>query len=201
LTPDSLVVFLHGVDANGADLAPLAEVVRPFLPRAAFASPDAPNRSDRGPGRQWFSLMGITEVNRPGRVEAARAAFDGVVAAQLEAFGFAGRPERVALVGFSQGAIMALDALASGRRPLGATVALSGRFASPPPFAPKAGARALLIHGESDRVIPAEATRQATRRLRDLGVAVESHVLPGVGHAISPEAIALVGDFLKRILA
>ena len=108
---DCLVVFLHGVGASGADLARLAEPLSAFLPTAAFAAPDAPGRFDGGgPGRQWFSVAGISADNRQQRVGEARAAFDRVVSAALAERGFSGRLDRVAMFGFSQGAIMALDA-------------------------------------------------------------------------------------------
>ncbi len=197
---DSLVIFLHGVGANGRDLAPLGDALRPHLPHTRFASPDAPGRSEHGPGFQWFSVGDVTEANRLLRVEAARVDFDRVVQAQIDAAGFAGKLARVAFVGFSQGSIMALDALATGRWPF-AIVAFSGRLASPEPLAPKPGARALLIHGEADPVIPAAETQRAARRLRELGVAVEAHLLPRVGHSISSEGIALAGKFLAGIRA
>ena len=103
----------------------------------------------------------MTEANRLPRVGAARAEFDRVVQAQLDASGFADKLDRVAFVGFSQGSIMALDALVSGRWPVAALVAFFGRLASPEPLAPKPGARTLLIHGEADPVIPAEEAPRA----------------------------------------
>ncbi len=198
---DSLVVFLHGVGARGGDLAPLAAPMRSLLPRTRFAAPDAPEPFDRGPGWQWFSVTGVSEADRPRRIAAARAQFDRIVTAQLEQFGFLGQPDRVALVGFSQGAIMALDAIASGRLRFAAVVAFSGRLASPEPLAPAPGARALLLHGEADPVIPAAETRRAAARLRELGVAADARVFAGLGHAISPEEVAIAAAFLAESFA
>ena len=129
----NLVIFLHGVGANGADLAAFSGALQGFLPDAAFASPDAPNPFDGGGlGRQWFSVVGINTANRAQRVEQARAGFDRIVAQEIEKAGFGARPESVAFFGFSQGAIMSLDAIATGRWPIGAVVAASGRLALPP---------------------------------------------------------------------
>lgn len=130
--PSSLVILLHGVGSRGADLAQLANLWTEQLPDTAFAAPDAHFAFDQGGfGRQWFSVRGVTAANRPARVADARAAFDATVTAAIAEAGLAGRPERIAFVGFSQGAIMALDALASGRWPLGAVVAFAGRLAAP----------------------------------------------------------------------
>jgi phospholipase/carboxylesterase len=130
---DSLVIFLHGVGASGADLAPLADTLFPLLPASVFASPDGPERFDGGgSGRQWFSVADVTQANRSERVQHARAAFDRVVSSEIEKHGLAGRLDRIAFFGFSQGAIMALDAVATGRWPVRAVVAASGRLATAP---------------------------------------------------------------------
>jgi len=199
---DSLVVFLHGVGASGADLAPLAEPLSAFLPSAAFAAPDAPARFDGGgPGRQWFSVAGVGADNRQQRVEQAREGFDRVVSAALAERGFAGRLDRVALFGFSQGAIMALDAVASGRWPVAAVVAAAGRLpgaADPLPAA--AATPALLLHGEADAVVPAEESRRAATRLKAAGFMVETRFFARLGHSISGEGVEAAGAFLARPL-
>jgi len=193
--PASLVVFLHGVGSSGRDLAPLAESWRAALPGAAFALPDAPAPFERGPGRQWFSIAGVTDANRAPRIAAARAAFDATLRAIVVAQGFEGRLDRVALVGFSQGAIMALDALASGRWPVGAVIAYAGRLGAPASD-PARATPVLLVHGAADPVIPAAETNRAAAALAAAGVAVESLILPGIGHAIAPEGAAAGLRFL-----
>jgi phospholipase/carboxylesterase len=190
----SLVILLHGVNADGADLAPLGDSWRAALPNTAFAAPDAPFSS--GYGYQWFSLDGATPENRPGRVAAARPPFDKVLADILRAHGLEDHPECVALVGFSQGSMMALDALASGRWRFGAIVAFSGRLATPPPLAPTLTTPVLLIHGDDDSVIRSEESRTAAAVLKEYGVDPQVHVLPGVDHCISPEGARLARDFL-----
>ncbi len=197
----SLVVMLHGVRSSGRDLAPLASELRKSLPQALLVAPDAVNLSDEGPGRQWFSVANITDENRPQRVAGARADFDAVLAERLDHVGLADQLDRVALVGFSQGAIMALDAIATGRWPVAAVVAFSGRLASPGALSPARGARALLIHGAADPVIPAQATLEAAERLREAGVSVECHIEPAFGHSIPPAGAALAGAFLAAALA
>jgi len=199
---DSLVVFLHGVGALGADLAPLAKPLSAFLPSAAFVAPDAPARfNGGGAARQWFSVAGITAANRAQRVEQAREGFDRVLSATLAERGFSGRLDRVALFGFSQGAIMALDAIANGRWPVAAVVAASGRLpvaAAPSPAA--AATSVLLLHGEFDPVVPAEESRRAAPQLKAAGFAVEARFFPRLGHSISGEGVEAAGTFLARAL-
>jgi phospholipase/carboxylesterase len=199
---DSLIVFLHGVGALGADLAPLAEPLSAFLPSTIFVAPDAPVPFDGGgPARQWFSIAGVSPANRAERVERARDDFDRVVKAAIAERGFAGRLDRVALFGFSQGSIMALDAVASGRWPVAAVVAASGRLpgaADPLPAA--AATPVLLLHGEADAMVPAEESRRAATRLTTAGFTVEARYFARLGHSISGEGVEAAGSFLARAL-
>jgi len=197
----SLIIMLHGVGSSGNDLVPLGQGWRPELPDTAFAAPDAPFPFEHGAGYQWFSIAGVTEGNRPERVARARAAFDAVLLRLMADHGLADRPQRVVLVGFSQGSIMALDALASGRWPVAGVVAFSGRLSSPLPLTPSPGVPVLLIHGEQDSVINPLETQRAAASLQKLGVAAQAVILPGLGHSVSKEGVARAGDFIAQALA
>lgn len=197
-----LVIFLHGVGSRGADLAPLAQLWQPLLPGARFVAPDAPFAFEAAPeARQWFSIAGVTDANRPDRVAAARPAFDALIGGLIAEHGLSDGLDRVALVGFSQGSIMALDACASGRWPVAGVVAFAGRLASPQPLSPSPDTRVLLVHGGGDPVIPAIESRRAQQTLSAAGVAVERHELPGLGHQLSIEGATLAGRFLATLFA
>lgn len=198
---ESLVIFLHGVGSRGDDLEPLGEIWAEALPRTAFAAPDAPFAFDGGGrGRQWFSIAGVTEANRPARIVDVRADFDAVIGGLMAAHGLADRPDRVALVGFSQGSIMALDAVASGRWPLAGVVAFSGRLASA--IAPSANidSNVLLVHGSADPVIPVAESLRAEGLLTEAGFSARAEVIAGLGHTISQEGMDLAGRFLAEVL-
>jgi phospholipase/carboxylesterase len=198
----NLVIVLHGVGANGADLATLSETLRGFLPDTAFAEPDAPNPFEGGGlRRQWFSVVGIDAANRAQRVEHARAGFDRVIAEEIDKAGFSGRLDRVAFFGFSQGAIMSLDAVGAGRWPIGAVVAASGRLALPPGPMAACKTPVLLLHGARDEIVPVQESVQANRILKNAGFEVEMRVYPELGHAVSPHGLQAAGDFLAAKLA
>lgn len=194
-----LVVFLHGVGSSGADLEPLARMWRNALPDAAMTFPDAPVPFDLAPGgRQWFSVNGVTPANRPQRVAEAAPAFDRLLAEELAWAGVG--PEGLILVGFSQGSIMSLDAVLTGRwKPL-AVVAYAGRL-SGRPAADEAttGTRVLLVHGAADPVIPVEEMQVAAQALAQAGIAVETRVEPGAGHTITPAGAQAGTAFLTAI--
>lgn len=194
---DKLIILLHGLGSNGDDLLHLGDVWREILPGAAVAAPDAPFACEAGPGRQWFGVAGGSEEDRRRSVEAARAAFDAVLQGVIDGHGFAERPASVALAGFSQGATMALDALATGRWPF-AVVAFSARLTTSAPLTPAAGSAALLVHGEADKVVPARESVRAADRLRAAGVETELSIEPGLDHTISAEGAMKAADFLAR---
>ena len=195
-----LVILLHGVGSNGNDLAGLGRHWAPSLPGVSFASPDAPFHFEHGAGYQWFSLAGITPANRPARVAAAREAFDRELTAILEQHQMTDKLDKVVLVGFSQGSIMALDALVSGRWPVAGIVAFSGRLASPQPLTPALNTPVLLIHGMADGVIPVAESEVAAETLRDLGVTASSDFEPGTGHTISARGAQLAAEFIAERL-
>jgi len=200
--PTSLVVLLHGYGADGRDLIDLGNAWAPLLPRAAFVSPHAPDPCGQAPmGRQWFPLTfrDPHELTR-GAEEAAPVlrAFLEVELAKLDL-----TPDRLTLVGFSQGAMMALKVgLAEDFRPAG-ILAISGLwvdaqtprtvpFVNPPPI--------LLMHGEDDEVIPAPALFASAKALTAAGAPVEWHLSPGLGHGIDDVEVAQGGAFLARCL-
>jgi len=186
-----LVVLLHGLGADGADLIDLAPHWAAALPDAAFVAPNAPEPCDMAPfGRQWFSL----QDRAPARVEAGLRAVRPVLDAFLERelTRHALPPEALALVGFSQGCMLALFAgLRMGRGPA-AILGYSGALVAPESLATEALARppVLLVHGEADEVVPAARSRAAESALRAAGVPVRALYRPGLAHGIDPEGLA-----------
>ena len=193
-TPQQLVLFFHGVGSNAQDLVPVAQQFAKALPNAMVVSVDAPQQSDFGAGRQWFSVAGVTEDDRPARVEAAMPALQSTIQKWQAAAGVTA--ERAILVGFSQGAIMALE---STQRPAilaGQVISFSGRFASHPKIA-HAGTTINLIHGDEDPIIAASYSRAAASQLQALGTKVSVDIVPEMGHGIDQRMLSIA---LKRLV-
>jgi phospholipase/carboxylesterase len=193
-TPKQLVLLFHGVGSDPRSLVPLGRRLAREFPQAAITSVPGPVVSDLGQGLQWFSVRGVTEENRPARVAEAMPRFVEAVQQQQAAAGVG--PEQTILVGFSQGAIMALDSARLGHRLAARIVALAGRFSEPPAAVP-AGIAFHLLHGADDPVIPARQCEQAAQVLAALGAQVTADVLPATGHAIPPA----MEELLARRLA
>jgi phospholipase/carboxylesterase len=184
---DALVLLFHGVGATARDLAPVAQRIAAEFPKAVVASIPGPDASDLGAGRQWFSVRGVTEENRLARVQETLPRFLAAVRDWQARSGVGAA--QTTLVGFSQGAIMALASAASAEPPAGRVVSLSGRFDQLPAKAP-AGVRFHFVHGDQDPVIPVSHATAAAQRLQELGAVATLDVLPGLGHGIDQRALA-----------
>jgi len=201
-----LVVFLHGYGADGNDLIELGRAWERLLPQAAFVSPHAPESCGQSPGgRQWFALTFRDPNERWVGVNKAAPVLERFIDAELHRHGLP--PAALALVGFSQGTMMALHVGLRRAAPPAAIVGYSGLLVLPDgkPEAVAAEIKSrppvLLVHGDRDDLIPPQALFQATEGLAALGVPVEWHLSAGIGHGIDPEGLRHGGEFLARAFA
>ena len=191
--PAQLMILLHGYGASAAGMAPLAKTLQRQFPQAVLLAPEGFDPADGGGGRQWFSLAGITESNRPERVAAVLPRLADWVRAAQKASGVG--PAATALVGFSQGAILSL-ALAQVHDGLaGRVLAFAGRYSQLPEHAPQ-HTTLHFFHGGDDPVIPVAHARQALQRLGELHGDATLDIANGVGHSITQ---ALVDCALHRL--
>ena len=199
-----LVVFLHGYGADGNDLIDIGRAWQQYLPNAAFASPHAPEPCGQAPvGRQWFALTFRDPNERWVGVRKAAPLLERFLDAELTRHKLP--PSALAIVGFSQGTMMALNVGPRRAVPPVAIVGYSGLLVLPPDgnleaFAAEIKARppVLLVHGEQDELIPPQALFQGAQGLAALGVPVEWHLSAGVGHGIDAEGLRHGGEFLAR---
>jgi phospholipase/carboxylesterase len=186
--PQQLFLLFHGVGAAPDDLVPLGQILAKQFPRSAIVSVQAPHDCPYSSGFQWFSIDGITEAQRGPRTADAMPSFIEAVQHWQKTFKLGA--EATALVGFSQGAIMALSSTQSTHL-AARIVALSGRFAELPTTA-REQCTIHMIHGKIDTVIPYSHTVLAAERLVELGADVTADVIPFVGHEIPQEIADLV---------
>ena len=189
-----LMLLFHGVGATAQDLVPLGRVLAEAFPAAFIVSVGAPWPCDFGGGRQWFSVQGIDEANRHERIEAAMPAFVETVARWQKEAGVG--IDAVALIGFSQGGIMALESPRDRPAIAGRVVSIAGRFASLPETA-NADATLHLFHGKADPVIPYGFTVEAAQHLVRIGADITADVIPHVGHQVDPAIAELLIERLR----
>ncbi len=196
-----LVVFLHGYGADGNDLIGLGREWAKLLPHAAFVSPHAPEPCAMSPmGRQWFNLTFREGGELERGVKHAAPVLNAFLDAELKRLNLG--PRALALVGFSQGTMMALGVGLSRNPPPAAIVGYSGALASLEALpGGGVGPAILLVHGDMDEVIPVDAMFLAREQLAKAGLPVEWHVAEGIGHGIDGEGLRLGGAFLRQAFA
>lgn len=208
------VVFLHGYGADGNDLIGLAPFFAQALPDTAFFSPDAPQRGEMGFGRQWLSLRGYdpNELRRdPDRMaDVFQGMYDGIEAAAAPLNTYLEEiqtdlglsPEHIALIGFSQGTMMAMHVALRRSPALGAVVGYSGALIGSDKLADDLQAKPplLLVHGAADEVVPVMALTHMQQALDNLEIPYTSHVVPDHGHGIEQVGATLGRDFLAEHL-
>lgn len=200
-TADAVVVFLHGYGADGADLLGLADPLAPHLPGVAFHAPDAPERSLNNPfGFQWFPipwLDGSTEAQARESMGRSVGLLNGWLDTVLAEEGLTA--ERMVVVGFSQGTMMALHVLPRRDRAVAGIVGFSGRLLAPELLAAEARVKppVLLLHGDQDQMVPFQDMQLAGAALEDAGFTVYGHVMKGTAHGISPDGLSAALGFIK----
>ena len=199
-----LVLFLHGYGADGADLLGLADPLAPHLPGVAFAAPDAPQPCRGTPfGRQWFPipwLDGSPQALADAGLDQSGADLNLFIDERMAAVGVG--PGQTALVGFSQGTMMALHVALRRAEPLAGVVGFSGRLLRPERLAAEISSRppVLLAHGDADPVVPYADMAAASAVLKASGVAVASHTSKGMAHGIGPDGLGAALRFLQSRL-
>lgn len=200
--PHNVVVFLHGYGADGRDLLDLAQMWEHDLPHTLFAAPDAPFPCEMNPmGRQWF---GLRDFSMPAVLQGAREAaphLDAYLDGLLQETGLpAGK---LALVGFSQGTMMALHVGLRRRERLAGIVGYSGLLPGPDVLAAEVASRppVVLVHGALDDVVPVAGSLMANEVLEAAGVPVGLHVSPGIAHSIAGDGLDWGGEALEGWLA
>ena len=200
-TTKRLVLFAHGLGADGQDLIGLADELADSLPDTTFISPDAPFPCDMAPyGLQWFSLQSRAEEDLEREVKKVEPILNAYIDAQLAEHNLT--IDKLAVVGFSQGTMTSLYTLLRRADSVAAIIGYSGamvaaaklprEIASNPPVC--------LIHGDADPVVPFGAMAIAERALTAADVSVETHARPNLGHGIDGQGLDIARNFLQKHL-
>ena len=198
--PKQIVLLLHGYGSNGEDLISLAAHWQHLLPDALFLAPNAPQRFGFGGGYQWWSLSALSPQALSAGAASAGPAIDAFIDRKLEQYGLT--ESQLALVGFSQGTMMALHVGLRRPRQVAGILGFSGALTGVSDLPDQARSKppVLLVHGSADQIVPVAALHAAERELKRIGVEVHTHVSPGLGHSVDPTGLRLGAEFLVKAL-
>jgi predicted esterase len=198
------VLMAHGRGASAESILSLAGSID--RPEVAYVAPQAP-------GGMWYpnSFLAPLSSNEPWLRGALSVLGDSM--GKIEAAGIP--PRRTVLLGFSQGACLALEFSARNSRRYGGVIAFSGALigtADLPGAAPPndkefgyggdlGGTPVFLGCSDRDAHIPLERVQKSTVVLRALGAQVTERIYPGMGHLVNDDEIGFVRDLLRALLA
>jgi len=198
--PGHMVLLLHGYGADGNDLIGLAPLLGQLMPDVVFHAPNAPYPCEGNPfGYQWFGISRLDPALTLAGVRSAGPLVDAFIDDTMAQYGL--DESRTALVGFSQGTMMALHVGLRRAKPLSGIVGFSGMLAGPEVLKDEIKSRPpiLLAHGDSDEMLPHTLTEQAAETLGQNNVAVAVHIAEGVGHGINESALSHAARFLLEV--
>ncbi|VWX55047.1 alpha/beta hydrolase [Novosphingobium sp. 9U] len=197
--PKHIVLLLHGFGSSGSDMIALAPAWQQSLPDALFLAPHAPERTGGG-GYQWWGLANLTPQALAAGAHGAAPAIDAFIDRKLAQYGLS--EADLAIVGFSQGTMMALQVGLRRPRTVAGIVGYSGMLTGTADLKHNGEPKppVLLVHGSADPVVPVAALHAGESELKRLGVEVTSHVSPGIGHSVDPVGLRLGLEFVSKVL-
>lgn len=192
-TADSAIVALHGRGSSANDILGLVQA----LDAAGFA-----HLAPQAAGHTWYPNRFLAPIssNEPF-LSSALSSVDSVVSKATDA---GVSPERIVLLGFSQGACLALEYAARHARRWGAVIGLSGGLIGPPgtvwDYPGNLDATPVFLGcSDVDAHIPVERVHETAKALRALGGDVEARIYPGMGHTVNRDEVDAVRSILQSL--
>lgn len=181
------VIFLHGYGANGQDLLPIGNEWAEALPDTVFLAPDAPDPCEMMPsGYQWFSIRAFENKasERAEQMALVSPVLGAYIDEQLKKWNLT--EQDIAVVGFSQGAMMALYTMPRRTKPCAAIVAYSGMLIGAEGLTDASVVKPpiLAVHGSADDVVRPASLDEIQQEFAKAGFAVETMLRPRLGHGI-----------------
>ena len=194
---DSLVMILHGYGADGDNLIELGRVWQNLLPQTEFIAPHAPTLCEQSSnGYQWFSLRDFSVQTMRDQARIAAPLLHDYSAQCLKERQLSW--DRLIFVGFSQGAMMALYVGLDLPERCAGILSYAGISLHEAPLTPRSKPPVMLVHGDSDTVVPVHASQQAEQELKTAGIDVRMRIIAGLGHAIDQESVIAGNHFIRQ---
>ena len=199
--PKQAIILFHGYGGDGKDISVLAVNWQRFLPEAIFLCPDAPEVCAVNPhGYQWFDLTIEKEeiiLEKSLIAEKKLNTFLNQVNDNLQI-----EDTNLALVGFSQGCMMAIQVGLKRKKNVSCLIGYSGKIINKKHLSDniKSKPKIFLMHGENDTIVPPTHLLDAKEYLKNNGVNVKVKIFKNCEHRISVEGSSLGLAFLKKNL-
>ncbi|MEQ9116017.1 MAG: dienelactone hydrolase family protein [Rickettsiales bacterium] len=200
-SPKNLVIFMHGVGADGENISDICNVLNRCVPDTHFLCPNGPFHYDMGMGGyQWFSLQDRTESVLLEGINKALPKVNEYIDYHLNKFNLT--DDNLAIMGFSQGCMMALHLGLRRPNPPACVIGFSGALVggewlktqktNSPPI--------VMAHGDQDQVVELHRMEQSVQILETMNKDIEPHIFKGLAHGMNEDSLTLAADSLKKHL-
>ena len=199
--PQQAIILCHGYGGDGKDISILANNWRRFLPNAIFLCPDAPEIcSINSGGYQWFDLMSEDESKIVENSLIAEKKLNLFIDEILESLNLS--PDKLGLVGFSQGCMLALQAALKREDKIKCILGYSGKIMNKNYLDGKIVSRPniFLMHGDKDTVVPLSHLLEAKEFFNKNNYKIKIKIFKNCEHKIPVEGSSLGLEFLKQNL-
>ncbi len=200
--PQNAVILVHGYGANGRDLISIGQEWALDCPDTLFIAPDAPDRCELAPmGHQWFSLDNYTREAMEKEISTAWKILSKFIDDVMDEYSLT--ENKIILMGFSQGTMMALHAALMRKNPCAGVLGYSGRLLinkEQLDTIPHKKMPIHLIHGSADLVVSVDEWEDAMAILKDNKYNITGYKTKGLGHGIDITGIESGLYFIKENL-
>ena len=199
--PSQAIILCHGYGGDGKDISTLAINWQRFLPNSIFLCPNAPEVCAVNPnGYQWFNLESEKEeiiLEKSLEAEEKLSIFLNQVFDNLQL-----EPTNVALVGFSQGSMISIQAGLKEKRKINCIISFSGKIINQKHLSENINSKPkiFLMHGENDTIVSPTHLLEAKEYLNSHGLKIKTKIFKNCEHRIPVEGLSLGLAFLRKNL-
>ena len=203
--PDTSVIWLHGLGADGNDFAPIVPELGLGNAKIRFIFPHAPsipvtiNNGYVMPA--WYDILDMS-IDRKVDTAQLTQSSDRVKDFIHQEIAKGISSERIIIAGFSQGGAVALEAALSFDKPLAGLLAMSTYFATKETITPHAANQQIpiqIMHGTMDPVVPMQLGHESHQKLTAMGYQTDLKTYP-MEHAVCPPQIRDIGSWINEQL-
>ena len=197
--PKNAVILCHGYGGDGKDISILANYWKAHLPETIFICPDAPETCAASPtGFQWFDLLDQTAEQVLSKSLVAEIKLNKLIDEVKEKNNLLA--ENIALGGFSQGSMIALQTGIKRKDKINSVIGYSGRIISTSHLEKNIISRPniILMHGDSDQIVPIESLLEAKEFFNNNKYPIETKIFKNCEHRIPTEGSSLGLQFIKK---
>ena len=199
--PRQAVILCHGYGGDGQDISNLAIHWQRFLPETIFLCPNAPEICAVNPqGYQWFDLSSDQEEAILEKSLVAEEKLNTFIDQILNNFHL--EPNKLALVGFSQGCMMSIQIALKKKKQISCLIGYSGKIINQRHLSDniKSKPKIFLMHGANDTIVSPIHLLEAKEYLVKHGLKIKTKMFKDCEHRIPVEGVSLGLSFLRKNL-